>query len=79
VVITNLREQEAELSLTEQLPVSRNEKIKVRLTSSNPQIQMGEMGMLEWAFTLPPLSKQELFYQFTVEHPPELSVSGLDI
>ena len=79
LVITNLREQEAELSLTEQLPVSRNEKIKVRLTSSNPQIQMGEMGMLEWAFTLPPLSKQELFYQFTVEHPPELSVSGLDI
>jgi uncharacterized protein (TIGR02231 family) len=79
VVITNLREQQAELILTEQLPVSRNEQIKVRLTRSTPQIQVGEMGMLEWSLSLPPLSKQELYYQFTVEHPPELTVVGLDI
>jgi uncharacterized protein (TIGR02231 family) len=79
VVITNLREQQAELILTEQLPVSRNEQIKVRLTRSTPQIQVGEMGMLEWSITLPPLSKQELYYQFTVEYPPELTVVGLDI
>jgi hypothetical protein len=78
-VITNLREQQAELILTEQLPISRNEQIKVRLTRSSPQIQVGEMGMLEWSLSLPPLSKQELYYQFTVEHPPELTVVGLDI
>ena len=79
VVITNLREQQAALTLTEQLPISRNEQIKVRLTRSTPQIQVSEMGMLEWSITLPPLSKQELYYQFTVEHPPELTVVCLDI
>lgn len=77
--ITNLRDRPVNLKLTEQLPVSRNEQIKVRLTRSNPQIQLGEMGMLEWSLTLPPQSKQELYYQFTVEHPPELTVVGLDI
>jgi uncharacterized protein (TIGR02231 family) len=79
MLITNLREQEADLTLTEQLPVSRNEQIKVRLTRTNPQIEIGEMGMLEWSLTLPPQSKQELYYQFTVEHPPDINVTGLDI
>lgn len=78
-VITNLREQEVGLTLTEQLPLSRHEQIKIRLTRSHPQIQIGEMGILEWSLTLPPLSKQELYYQFTVEHSPDLTVVGLNI
>lgn len=79
LVITNFRESEAKLKLTEQLPVSRHEQVKVRLTLSNPEIQVGEMGMLEWSLTLPPLSGQELYYQFAIEYPPELTVVGLDI
>ncbi|KAF3888416.1 MULTISPECIES: mucoidy inhibitor MuiA family protein [Nostocales] len=79
IIITNLLHQEILLKLTEQLPVSRNEQIKPRLTRSNPQIQLGEMGILEWVLTLAPEAKQEIYYQFTVEHPPELSVQGLDI
>lgn len=79
LVITNLLNQETHLTLTEQLPVSRNEQIKVRLTRINPQIQLGEMGILEWFLTIPPQEKRELYYQFTVEHSPELKVIGLDI
>jgi uncharacterized protein (TIGR02231 family) len=79
LMITNLRDFQAELTLTEQLPVSRNEQIKVSLTRTNPQIYTNETGMLEWSLTLPPLSKLELYYQFTVEHPSELTVVGLDI
>ncbi len=79
LIITNLLNQETYLTLTEQLPVSRNEQIKVRLTRTNPQIQLGEMGILEWELTLPAAEKREIYYQFTVEHPPELTVIGLDI
>jgi len=79
LVITNLRDREAELILAEQLPVSRNEQIKVRLIRSNPQVQTGDLGILEWSLTLLPQSSQELYYQFTVEHPPELTVMGLEI
>jgi len=77
--VTNLQQVQANLSLKEQLPVSRNEQIKVRLTLSNPKILPGEMGVLEWEISLPPQAKQELYYQFVVEHPPELKVVGLDI
>ncbi|MBN3910724.1 MAG: mucoidy inhibitor MuiA family protein [Nostoc sp. NMS1] len=79
LIITNLLDKEVNLKVTEQLPVSRNEQIKVRLSRSNPQIQLGEMGILEWLLTLPPLEKREIYYQFNVEHPPDLMVVGLDI
>jgi uncharacterized protein (TIGR02231 family) len=77
--ITNLLNQESLLNLTEQLPVSRDEQIKVRLNTSKPQVQLGEMGILEWILTIPPQGRQEVSYQFTVEHPPELPVIGLNI
>ena len=77
--VTNLQQVQVHLTLREQLPVSRNEQIKVRSTLTNPKIVVGEMGLLEWAISLPPQAKQELYYQFVVEHPPELTVIGLDI
>jgi uncharacterized protein (TIGR02231 family) len=79
IIVTNLLNQAANLKLTEQLPVSRNEQIKVRLIRSNPQIQLGEMGILEWDLVLGAQEQQEIYYQFTVEHPPEITVLGLDI
>lgn len=77
--ITNLRQLPANLILKEQLPVSRNEQIKVRLTLTNPKVVLGEMGLLEWTIELQPGAKQELYYQFVVENPPDLTVLGLDI
>ncbi|MEH2348366.1 MAG: mucoidy inhibitor MuiA family protein [Nostoc sp.] len=79
LIVTNLLDKEVNLKVTEQLPVSRNEQIKVRLSRSNPQIQLGEMGILEWQLTLPPQERRDIYYQFNVEHPPELMVVGLDI
>jgi uncharacterized protein (TIGR02231 family) len=77
--VTNLQQVQVHLTLQEQLPVSRNEQIKVRLTLTNPKIVAGEMGLLEWIMSLQPQAKQELYYQFVVEHPPDLTVIGLDI
>jgi len=77
--VTNLQQVQVHLTLREQLPVSRNEQVKVRSTLTNPKIVVGEMGILEWIMSLPPQAKQELYYQFVVEHSPDLTVIGLDI
>jgi uncharacterized protein (TIGR02231 family) len=77
--ITNLRQLPVTLTLKEQLPVSRNEQIKVRLALTNPKVQLGEMGLLEWTIELQPGAKQELYYQFVVENSPDLTVLGLNI
>ncbi|HEY9671537.1 MAG TPA: mucoidy inhibitor MuiA family protein [Waterburya sp.] len=79
IMMTNLRECDVKLKLTEQLPMSRHEQVKVRLTLAHPDVETSEMGLIVWSLTLPSLSKQELYYQFTVDHPSELTVVGLDI
>ena len=79
LIINNLQARESSLKLTEQLPISRDENIKVRLVQAEPKIKLGEMGVLEWSLTLPEGGKQEINYQFTLEYPPEVSISGLNI
>jgi len=61
VLITNLLNQEINLKITDQLPVSRNEQIKVRLTRIQPQIQLGEMGILEWELSVLPQERGEIY------------------
>lgn len=77
--VTQLRDHTAQIKVREQLPVSRHERIKVKLIKTEPQITPGEMGLLEWNFSLPINVKQTILYQFTVEHPPEMQVGGLSI
>lgn len=77
--ITNLLSQQATLRLTEQLPVSRHEQIKVRLTKTTPTIQPGEMGSLEWILTLPANATQTVYYQFMIETPTDFTIIGLNI
>ena len=79
LIIDNLQAEESSIKLLEQLPVSRNEQIKVRLIQTEPKIKLGEMGVLEWHLTLLEGTKQELNYQFTLEYPPEVSIYGLNI
>lgn len=79
LVITNFLEQAAKLKLTEQLPVSRDERLKVRLTQSQPRIEAGQLGQLDWELVLSPQQRQVIEYQFTIEHPPTESVQGLGI
>ncbi|MEM7553137.1 MAG: mucoidy inhibitor MuiA family protein [Cyanobacteria bacterium P01_A01_bin.84] len=79
LIVTNLLDKEVSLRLIEQLPVSRNEQIKVRLIRTQPQIQVGDMGNLDWQLVLQPQAKYNISYQFTVEHPPQLTVEGLEV
>jgi uncharacterized protein (TIGR02231 family) len=77
--LENLSDRPISLQLTEQLPKSCHEKIEVRLSACSPQIQPGEMGLMEWTLVLAPKTKQEIAYQFVVEHPADLPVAGLNI
>ncbi|MBF2065509.1 MAG: mucoidy inhibitor MuiA family protein [Calothrix sp. C42_A2020_038] len=79
LIVTNLLNQETNLKLSEQVPKSKHEQIKVHLNRTNPQINEGEMGILEWELSMAPQSKQEIYYQFSIEHPPQLNIVGLDI
>ncbi|MFB2895808.1 mucoidy inhibitor MuiA family protein [Aerosakkonemataceae cyanobacterium BLCC-F50] len=83
LTVLNLKTEKVKLRLIVQLPVSRDEKVKVRLLSTKPEIHLGEIGQLEWLLNLKAKGKrqfkQEVYYQFTIEHSTEITVESLDI
>jgi uncharacterized protein (TIGR02231 family) len=79
ITVTNLLNRAMQLELNDRIPHSRNEQIKVKLIKIVPQIQPGELGRLQWLLDLPAHGKTEIYYQFTVEHPTDLQVTGLNV
>lgn len=77
---------EQQVVILEPAPVSRNEKIKVQLSSEEPKslpvndtsrIQP-DAGIFEWRLPLLPKQKQAIRYEFTVEFEAGLSITGLE-
>jgi uncharacterized protein (TIGR02231 family) len=79
LTITNLLATASQIQLDDQIPHSRNEQIKVKLMKIKPQIQLGELGKLTWEIDLPAKSTIEISYQFSIEHPENMQILGLDI
>jgi uncharacterized protein (TIGR02231 family) len=78
LTISNLLAQITHLELTEQIPHSRSEQIKVKLIKATPQIPLGEMGILTWSLDLPANGKLEIYYEYTIEHSQYTRIIGLD-
>lgn len=79
LAVTNLLNTPHHIQIDDRIPHSRNEQIKVKLIKVTPQIQLGELGKLTWELDLPANGKTEVYYQFTLEHPENIRVQGLDI
>ena len=88
ITITNNKKTPERVSFKEPLPVSRNEKIEVKLitpdegdvgTKEAPkEVTREEDGRLVWRFDLAPGAKREVPIKFSVEHPADVIVSGLE-
>jgi uncharacterized protein (TIGR02231 family) len=88
VTLTNNKKTPERVVFKELLPVSRNEKIVVKLlgpaerdvgTPTAPKEVTREAdGKLVWRLDLKPGEKREVPLKFSVEHPAELRVTGLE-
>ncbi|QRY82425.1 mucoidy inhibitor MuiA family protein [Pseudomonas sp. PDNC002] len=75
----NNHKTEQHLQFKDQLPVSRNEQIKVALLEPEGQeAKREDDGKLLWDWQLKPGEKRSTTFKFSVEYPKELDVSGLD-
>ena len=77
--VTNLLNVPTQIQISDLIPHSRTEQIKVKLMKINPQIQLGELGRLVWNLELPATKKTEITYQFSIEHPEGIQVQGLEV
>jgi uncharacterized protein (TIGR02231 family) len=78
IALENLRDTPQPVVVRDQIPVARDEQIKVKLESADPKpSEQSELGLLEWRLTLDRGAKRTLRFDFSVEHPRALDVIGL--
>ncbi|HEX8227993.1 MAG TPA: mucoidy inhibitor MuiA family protein [Chloroflexia bacterium] len=68
------------VTLYDQFPVSRNEQIKSKLLEVKPPpVEQSELNILKWELAVAPQQKQTLHFEFEVDFPRDLAVTGLDV
>lgn len=80
IELHNLLTTPAVVELKDQIPVARHESIKVRLEQVTPEpAEKTDLNLFTWRLTLAPGQKQTLHYEFSVEHPRSINLTGLNI
>ncbi len=66
------------VTVMDQVPVSRHEQIKIKLTEVSPEpTEHSDLNILKWELQMAPQSAQEITYAFTLENPREITVIGM--
>ncbi len=77
--ITNGKNRDIALTVNDNVPVSRNEKIKVEIESPKKEAaKISEDGVITWDLKLAKGEKKSLKIDFTVEYPKNLRITGLE-
>jgi uncharacterized protein (TIGR02231 family) len=78
ITLENLLPTEAQVTLHDQIPVSRHEDVKVKLSAAEPEpSEQSELNLLDWELELAPGEKRDVRFGFTVEHPRAMRLTGL--
>lgn len=76
--VQNNKKTAERVVLHDQLPLSRNEKIVVKLLAADPKdLKPDAEGLLKWTLDLKPGEKREFTLKFSVDHPADVNVTGL--
>jgi len=80
--IANNKKTDAEIVLWDQLPVSTDQKIVVKLldpkyVKDTDSLKRNKQDFLEWLMTLKPQESRTIPFSFSVEYPAGANVSGL--
>ncbi|HOW59943.1 MAG TPA: mucoidy inhibitor MuiA family protein [Candidatus Omnitrophota bacterium] len=78
----NYKTNAIKMHLFEAIPVSEDERIKVKVTQLSVEPKQKDWkdkkGIWRWELQLEPKAKQEIFYTCTVEFPRDMRVEGLE-
>ena len=74
ITITNGKKQDAEIEIDDQIPVSTNEKVKIKLIEQGGSNYNISTGMLKWVVKLKPLETRKLQFSYSAEYPKENQV-----
>jgi len=79
LTIQNNKQIAARVIVTDQIPVSRHEKIVVKqLAPEVKEMKPTAEGALKWTLDLKPAEKRELTVKFSIDYPNDVQVAGLE-
>ncbi len=79
ITVQNNKKTSERVIVADQVPLSRNEKIVVKLLSPDAkEVKPTDEGTLKWSLDLKPGEKRELTVKFTVEFDNGVNVAGLE-
>ena len=79
ITIQNNKRTAERIIVADQLPISRNEKVVVKLLSPDAKdVKPTDEGTLKWTLDLKPGEKRELTVKFTIEYANDVNVTGLE-
>ena len=78
ITVANHRDRTAVVSVSDHIPVSTDGDIKVRPREADPAPgSVADLGELGWTLTLAAGEQAVIRHRFTVEHPAQVTVTGL--
>jgi uncharacterized protein (TIGR02231 family) len=78
IEVHNYARAKRHIVVRDRLPVSQHERIKVKILQLQPQpTEHTGLELLTWEFDLAPNSEQKIEYRMTIEHPRDMTVTGL--
>ncbi len=79
ITVTNNKRSAVKISIKDQLPVSRHEKIEVsQIEPSADSLKPDAQGILDWKLDLAAGEKREIPLKFSITYPTDLAVTGLE-
>jgi len=79
ITIQNNKKTAERVIVADQVPLSRNEKIVIKqLLPDAREVKPSDEGTLKWTLDLKLGEKRELTVKFTVDHPNDVAVAGLE-
>jgi uncharacterized protein (TIGR02231 family) len=75
--VASHRPGSAKVSVHDHIPVSTDGEIRVRLREASPPAEPDDLGELTWDLTLAVGQTTTIRYRFTVEHPGQITVTGI--
>ncbi|MDD2688935.1 MAG: mucoidy inhibitor MuiA family protein [Candidatus Omnitrophica bacterium] len=81
LTVENYKSKKIGVKLFEAMPVSEDDRIKVKITSVSLEPKEKDWedrkGIWRWELDLEPKAKSEIIYSFVIEHPREMAIEGL--
>ncbi len=75
--LENFLNEQVTIDLSDQIPVSQNDSVKIRLTATEPKVDKNDKGILLWKVSLNPSEKKSLYFEFEVEYPKDYSLTNV--